>query len=177
MELVTGSLYPEVFSLLGCIMMLWLLEKAHIDGQHIFLNYSDLKVISLLWHSFWWFSQKLVSDSCDPMDCSPPGSSVHGISPGKNTGMGCHFLLQRIFPNQGSNPSLQHWHADSLPLSYPISSIRIVKEHIPLGLNFQSYQAYVTSNTEWPQTLQCEHISIFCYYECEWIKEQWYSNM
>ena len=28
------------------------------------------------------------------MDCSPPGSSVHGISPGKNTGVGCHALLQ-----------------------------------------------------------------------------------
>ena len=31
---------------------------------------------------------------CGPMDCSPPGSSVHGDSPGKNTGVGCHFLLQ-----------------------------------------------------------------------------------
>ena len=31
---------------------------------------------------------------CDPMDCSPPGSSVHEDSPGKNTGVGCHFLLQ-----------------------------------------------------------------------------------
>ena len=30
----------------------------------------------------------------DPMDCSPPGSSVHGDSPGKNSGVGCHFLLQ-----------------------------------------------------------------------------------
>ena len=29
----------------------------------------------------------------DPTDCSPPGSSVHGIFPGKNTGVGCHFLL------------------------------------------------------------------------------------
>ena len=27
---------------------------------------------------------------CDPMDCSPPGSSFHGDSPGKNTGVGCH---------------------------------------------------------------------------------------
>ena len=27
---------------------------------------------------------------------------------GKNTRMGCHFLLQRIFPNQGSNPGLLH---------------------------------------------------------------------
>ena len=34
-----------------------------------------------------------------PMDCSPPGSSVHGDSPGKNTGVGCHALLQGIFPN------------------------------------------------------------------------------
>ena len=31
---------------------------------------------------------------CDPMDCSPLGFSVHGDSPGKNIGVGCHFLLQ-----------------------------------------------------------------------------------
>ena len=30
---------------------------------------------------------------CDPMDGSPPGSFVHGIFPGKNIGVGCHFLL------------------------------------------------------------------------------------
>ena len=35
---------------------------------------------------------------CHPMDCSLPGSSVLGISPGKNAGMGSHFLLQGIFP-------------------------------------------------------------------------------
>ena len=45
---------------------------------------------------------------CDPMDCSPPGSSVHGESPSKNTGVGCHALLLRIFPTQGSNPGLPH---------------------------------------------------------------------
>ena len=39
---------------------------------------------------------------CNPRDCSPSGSSVHGMS-GKNTGVGCHFLLQGIFPTQGSN--------------------------------------------------------------------------
>ena len=43
---------------------------------------------------------------CDPMDCRPPGSSVHGVSPGKNTEVGCHALLQGIFPTQGSNPCL-----------------------------------------------------------------------
>ena len=30
--------------------------------------------------------------------CSPPGSSVHGDSPGKNTGVGCHTLLQDSWP-------------------------------------------------------------------------------
>ena len=45
---------------------------------------------------------------CDPTDCSLPGSSDHGDSPGKNTGVGCHALLQGIFPTQGSNPGLPH---------------------------------------------------------------------
>ena len=45
---------------------------------------------------------------CDPMDCSPPASSVHGDSPGKNTGVGCIFLLQGVFPAQGSNLGLLH---------------------------------------------------------------------
>ena len=45
---------------------------------------------------------------CDPKGCSPPGSSVHGDSPGKNPGVGCHGLLQGIFLTQGSNPGLTH---------------------------------------------------------------------
>ena len=45
---------------------------------------------------------------CDSMDRSPPGSPVHGDSTGNNTGVGCHALLQRIFPTQGSNPGFPH---------------------------------------------------------------------
>ena len=45
---------------------------------------------------------------CDPTDNSPPGCSIHGDSPGKNTGLGCHALLQGILPTQGSNPGLPH---------------------------------------------------------------------
>ena len=45
---------------------------------------------------------------CNPMNCSPPGSSVHGISQARNTGVGCHPLLQGIFPTRGSNPVLLH---------------------------------------------------------------------
>ena len=54
----------------------------------------------------------LAAQSCptlyDTMDCSPPGSSVHGDSPGKNTRVGCHSLLQRIFPTQGLNIGPPH---------------------------------------------------------------------
>ena len=39
-------------------------------------------------------------------------------SPGKNSGVGSHFLLLEIFQTQGLNPNLLHWQADSLPLSY-----------------------------------------------------------
>ena len=42
------------------------------------------------------------------MDYHPPGSSAHGDSPGKNTRVGCHALLQGIFPIQGSKPGLPH---------------------------------------------------------------------
>ena len=59
---------------------------------------------------------------CKPMDCSSPGSSVSGDSPGKNTGVGCHAVLQGIFPIQESNLhllSLLHWQAGSLPLVPP----------------------------------------------------------
>ena len=51
---------------------------------------------------------QLCQTLCGPMGCSPSGSSVHGNSPGKNTGEGYHALLQGIFPTQGSNPGLLH---------------------------------------------------------------------
>ena len=58
---------------------------------------------------------------CDPVDCSQPDSSLSMGFPGKNAGMGCHFLLQWVFLTQGSNSCvlcLVHWQADSLPLSH-----------------------------------------------------------
>ena len=50
----------------------------------------------------------VASTLSNPKDCSLPGSSVHGDSPGKNTGMGSYALLQGIFTTQGSNPGLPH---------------------------------------------------------------------
>ena len=52
------------------------------------------------------------------MDCSLPGSSVHSNSPGKNTGAGCHTLLQGDLPDPGIEPGSPALQADSLPLSY-----------------------------------------------------------
>ena len=60
---------------------------------------------------------------CNPTDCSLPGSSDF---PGKHPGVGCHFLLQRICPIQGSNPCLLyllHWQVDSLPLCHLLAMI------------------------------------------------------
>ena len=52
------------------------------------------------------------------MDCSPSGSFSPWDFPGKNTGVGCHFLLQGIFLMQGSSPCAQLWQVGSLPHSH-----------------------------------------------------------
>ena len=65
---------------------------------------------------------RLSATLCNSMDCTLPGSSVHGDSPGQNTGVGCHALLQGIFPTQGSNLPflcLLYWQVSSLPLEPP----------------------------------------------------------
>ena len=70
---------------------------------------------------------------CDPMDCSLQGSSHF---PGKNTGVGCHFLLQEIFPSQGLNPGLPHCrqmlyhlsHQGSQSFYYPAKILVFQKE-------------------------------------------------
>ena len=68
---------------------------------------SKVKVINLM------FVNILVcAQSCptlwNPMDCSPPGSSVHEISQAGILEVGCHFLLKGIFPTQGPNPHFLH---------------------------------------------------------------------
>ena len=63
---------------------------------HIFI-YAVLFLVAQSWLTF-----------CHLMDCSPPSSAVHGDSPGKNTELDCHVLLQGTFPTQGLNPGLPH---------------------------------------------------------------------
>ena len=68
-----------------------------------------------------YFWSYLVSESCltllQPHGLYPASLLCPWNFSGQNTGVGCHFLLQRIFSTQGSNPGLLHWQADPLPLS------------------------------------------------------------
>ena len=53
------------------------------------------------------------------MDCSLPGSSVHGDSPGKNPAVGYYALLQGGLPNPGIEPRSPTLQVDSLPSESP----------------------------------------------------------
>ena len=53
-----------------------------------------------------WVYPQLCPTLCDLVDCSLPGSSVHGILQARMLEWGCHFLLQEIFPVQGLNLGL-----------------------------------------------------------------------
>ena len=57
------------------------------------------------------------SDSSRPHGLQPDRLLCPRDSPGKNTGVGCHFLLQGVFLTHGLNLCPLHWQAGSLPLS------------------------------------------------------------
>ena len=85
---------------------------------------------------------------CDPMDCSPPGSSVHRDSPGKNTGMGCHTLLQGIFPTEGLNQGLLHYRRILYHLSCqgsPLDTMYVLNFKIFMSLLPHEFFTYCAS--------------------------------
>ena len=91
------------------------------------------------------------STICNSKDYSPPGSSSPWGFPGKNNGVGCHFLLQGIIPTQGSNPRLLyhlHWQAASLPLAPCGKPIKLPSKLPPnSGQGYRSFsQAHSASN-------------------------------
>ena len=83
------------------------LKKQMLTHGDVWINLS-----CLIWLDRPKPSMCLVVQLCptppDPMDASPPGSSVRGDSLGKNTGVGSLSLLQGIFPTRGSNSGLPH---------------------------------------------------------------------
>ena len=83
------------------------------------------------------------------MDCRPPGSSVHRDSPGKNTGVGWHVLLQGIFPTQELNPGLQHCWWILYQLSYQRSPVlNLFSHHAMLLITSGLYFRVVSFNLE-----------------------------
>ena len=98
----------------------------------------DLPILCTNHYHMVVFSRYVVSNSCNPMDWSLLGSSVHEDSPGKNTGVGCHFLLQGIFPTEGSNPGLLHCRLILYQLSYEGSpSVGRPVEHDQIDINWE----------------------------------------
>ena len=87
-------------------------------------------------------------------DCSPPGSSVHRDSSGKNCGVGCYALLQGIFPAQGSNLGplycrgvLYHLSHQGSPVTYITLHLRFALKtqcrHLDNWAKFQGSQSYL----------------------------------
>ena len=110
--------------------------QTHVHSEHklkltniaVFTSVLDLKLfltfqgsISEVNKYFFCCCYCLVAQSCLTLQS-------HGLQstrllcpwdfPGKNAGVGCHFLLQGIFPTPGSNLHLLLWQADSLLLSH-----------------------------------------------------------
>ena len=63
-------------------------------------------------------SHSIMSNSLWPHGLKPDRLLCPWTFSGKNSAVGCHFLLHRIFPNQELSPCLQHWQVDSLPLCH-----------------------------------------------------------
>ena len=102
---------PEINGLLWKTM-----QTIPLTFTFILIIYWNYYTLDACMHAL---SFQLCPTLCDSIDHSLPGSSVHGDFPGKNTGVGCHTLLQGIFPTQGSNScllDLLHSQVCSLPL-------------------------------------------------------------
>ena len=92
-------------------------------------------------HCCCWVA-KLCLALCNPVNCSPQASSVHGISPGKNTRVGCCFLLQGIFPTQWLKLHLLH-------LLHWCSLIHVQLLATPWTVALLCPRGFPGKNTEW----------------------------
>ena len=91
--------------------------EVHLKAQHDWVRTSCHAHNSFIKHGVCYYphvtgESEILAQSCltlcDPMDHKPARLLCPWNSPGKNTGVGCHFLLQGIFPTQELNPDLLH---------------------------------------------------------------------
>ena len=102
------------------------------------------------------FSLSVISDSLPPHGLWPTRLLCPWPSPAKNTGMGCHFLLQGIFPTQGLNLCLlhcrqilyclSHWGSSSRWYTYTLRQTR----QISTGNSIKNEKNKNTSSLQWP---------------------------
>ena len=86
---------------------------------------------------------------CDSVDCKAPRLLCPWNFPGKNTGVGGHFLLQGNVPTRGWNPCLLHWQVEFLPLSHlrsPIIRGLFLKPGVPNPLGHYSCPLWSVGN-------------------------------
>ena len=86
---------------------------------------------------WWWFSLSVVSNSCDPMDWEPTRLLCPWDSPGKNTGVGCHCLLQGIFPTRGSNLGLLH--CRKILYHHCLCPMKLISSLTLMGMQFEKH--------------------------------------
>ena len=100
---------PFIFS--SVVKWFFKFSLTHHVKKHFFTSWDSTLAYIILSLSCIWLL-------CDPMDCSPPGFSVHEIFQAMILEWVAVSYPRGIFPTQGSNPHLLHWQADSLPLSH-----------------------------------------------------------
>ena len=131
----------------------------------IFMALTLLKLIREVIFISWKWKSLSHAWLCGPMNCSPPGSSVHGDSPGKSTGVGCHFLLRGIFLTHGSNLGLLQCRQILYCLSHRGSPQLLVSYHIFFFFWERVPKAviYKLALEEWGSTLAIhqDHMEVF----------------
>ena len=93
-------------------LLVVLSNQTHFDSCICYYHDSVCRVLS----------RSVISDTLQPHGLQPTRLPCPWNFPGKFTGLGCHFLLQGIFPTQGLNPRLLyllHWQMNSLPVEPP----------------------------------------------------------
>ena len=101
-------------SCVSCLSRRILYHCTTWDGLNVCIMYVCVHTHSVVSD---WVAQ-LYLTLCDLMGCSPPGFSCPWDSPGKNTGVGFHALLQEIFLTQGLNLGLLHCRCTPYHLSH-----------------------------------------------------------
>ena len=90
-------------------MVALFLAKSHLDSTPEGQDARQETTTPTVLHESESVICSVVSNSLGPNDYSPPGSSVHGDSPCKNTGVSSHTLFQEIFLIQRLNLGLLHY--------------------------------------------------------------------